>query len=293
MSALISWLALGGIYALLALGLAVIFSILGLINFAHGELVTVTGYAIVGLAAATAFPAPVIVLLAVVAAGLAGLGMERIAFRPVRNAPVFAQLVTTLALSLLIQTAFQVFVGGRPLGLGIPLEFGAIRIWGAVAPVADLAAAVTTIGVMVVLTVFLRRSVLGLALRAAAEDFETTRLMGFSAQRIVSGAFLVSGMLAGVAAIFILAEAGLVGPTSGFNPLVKAFIGAIIGGLGSLHGAVLGGYILAALELSLRSNLPSGVLPMTDAFTFAVVIAFLLFRPNGLWGDPTLKLDRA
>lgn len=288
-----NWLSLGGIYALLALGVAVVFSILGLINFAHGELVTIAGYSMLVLFGA-GLPWPIVFVLGVASAGLAAMLMERIAFRPVRGAPLVTVLLTSLALSMVIQNILLLFVGARPKSVGLPGWTSAnVELGGVVLQWVDVVTLAVTIAVLIALTLFLRRSVRGLALRAASEDIAVTRLMGIPAQRIVLGAFVVSGLLAGVAAIFFLSQTALVGPTTGFTPLLKGFIAAVIGGLGSLSGAVLGGYVLAGLEILFQSTLPTELLPTADAVVFGIVILILLVRPHGILGTPSTALERA
>jgi len=140
--------------------------------------------------------------------------------------------------------------------------------------------------------VFLKRSVRGLALRAAAEDFAVTRLMGIRANGVISGAFAVSGLLAGVAAFFFLATASLVAPNTGFIPLLNGFIAAVIGGLGSLSGAVLGGFVLAGLNVFFQLVLPDSLQPFSEAIVFGFVILVLLARPNGLLAARTVAVER-
>jgi branched-chain amino acid transport system permease protein len=195
-------------------------------------------------------------------------------------------LLTSFAASLIIQNAFLLFVGARPKALEFPnivddqLQVASISIqW------LDIVTLITTIIALIVLTQFLRRSVAGLAMRSAADDFPTTRLMGVRANRVVVGAFVVSGALAGLAAVFYFAAIPAVEPTSGFLPLLKGFIASVIGGLGSLSGAVLGGFLLAGLEVSIEALLPESLNAYVDAFVFAIVIAVLLFRPSGILGS--------
>jgi branched-chain amino acid transport system permease protein len=289
----VNWLSLGGIYALLALGVAVVFSILGLINFAHGELVTIGGYSMLVLFGA-GLPWPIVFALGIVAAGVAAVLMERIAFRPVRGAPQVTVLLTSLALSLIIQNVFLLFVGARPKSVGLPTWTSAnFHVGGIVLQWIDVVTLVVTVLVLIGLTLFLRRSILGLALRAAADDLSVTRLMGIPAQRVVMGAFAVSGLLAGIAAIFFLSQTALVGPTTGFTPLLKGFIAAVIGGLGSLSGAVVGGYVLAGLEILFQATLPTELLPTADAVVFGIVVLVLLVRPHGILGAPNTATERA
>jgi branched-chain amino acid transport system permease protein len=289
----ISWLTLGGIYALLALGIAVVFSILGLINFAHGELVTVSGYSMVAMYA-LGVPWALIIPLSLLVAIAAAVSMEQVAFRPLRGAPVAALLLGSLALSIVIQNLFLLFVGARPETIAFPTWVqSTFTLGGVVVRWLDVATWVITAIVLVGLVRFLRRSVLGLALRAAAEDFDVTRLMGIRANAVIRGAFAMSGLLAGVAAFFFLATASLVAPTTGFNPLLKGFIAAVIGGLGSLQGAVVGGFVLAGLEVFFQLALSSSLLPYIDAIVFGFVILVLLIRPNGLLAARSVAAERA
>lgn len=289
---LVNWLTLGGIYALLALGIAVVFSILGLINFAHGELVTVSGYSMVALFS-LGVPWALIIPLSLIAAMAAAVSMERVAFRPLRGAPVAALLLGSLALSIVIQNIFLLFVGARPKAIAFPgWTESHFSVGGVVVRWLDVATWVITAAVLLGLVQFLRRSVLGLALRGAAEDFQVTRLMGIRANAVIRGAFAVSGLLAGVAAFFFLATASLVGPTTGFNPLLKGFIAAVIGGLGSLQGAVVGGFVLAGLEVFFQLTLSDALQPYIDAVVFGFVILVLLVRPNGLLAARSVTAER-
>jgi branched-chain amino acid transport system permease protein len=289
---IINWLALGSIYALLALGIAVVFSVLGLINFAHGELVTIAGYTMLACANAK-LPWALVIILAIAAAGVAAVLMERVAYRPLRGAPVTTTVLVSLGLSIVIQNVFLLFVGARPRVINFPSWTNAnVHVGGVVIQWLDIATLVTTLVILASVLVFLRRSVRGIALRAAAENFTVTRLMGIRANGVVRGAFLLSGLLAGVAAFFYLATASLVGPTTGFIPLLKGFVAAVIGGLGSLSGAVLGGFVLAGFEELSSVLLPSSVQPFSDAVVFGTVIVLLLVMPRGLRAERSVQVER-
>jgi branched-chain amino acid transport system permease protein len=280
--------SLGAIYALLAVGLALIYSVLGLINFAHGELMTIAAYAMVFATAASLNWLPA-VLLAVLVAVLAALLMERIGFRPVRGAEPTTLLLTSVAISFIIQTVFQVFVSSQPLGATYPavlyetVPVGGVRI-GILPLVAAGLAVIATIG----LALFLRYSILGLSIRAAAEDFTMTRILGIPANRVVATTFAVSGLLAGVAGLMWAAQRGSVDPLMGSVPLLKAFVAAVVGGLGSVSGAVVCAVLLGVLEIALEATLPNSLLPFRDAIVFAVVIGVLTVRPRGLM-PPTVS----
>lgn len=281
---LINALSLGATFALLALGLAILFSIMGLINFAHGDLLTIGGYVMWycaehGVSWVLMIPITLVVTIVV------ALLMERIAFRPLRGAGVVTLLLTSFAVGFFIENFLSIVVSARPKGIPLPdwmdktLHLGNVTI-----PVIQL----VTIGVVAVslalLAAMMRRTTIGIAMRAAADDFDAVRIVGVRANRVMGAAFAVSGALAGIAALLYFARSGSVTPTSGFNPVVMAFIAVVIGGLGSLPGAVAGGFVLGFVQVALQATLPDGVLPFADAFALGLVIAILLVRPNGLFG---------
>ena len=277
-------LSLGVTYALLALGLAMVFSVLGLINFAHGELMTTTGYAMYFVLAA-GMPFEAAVLIGILAAMVTAMLMERIAFRPVRNAGTATMLLSSFAVSTILHMLFQNLISARPRALPVPeWMIGALNIAGFDIGVIQLISISATALLLFALTVFLRRSTLGIAMRAAALDFPVTRLMGINANMVISTAFAISGLLAGVAGVLWLAQRGSVDPLMGFLPVLKAFIAVVLGGLGSLSGAVLGGFVLAFIEVALRAFLPEDWLPFRESIALALVILLLLVRPEGLLG---------
>lgn len=282
----INALSLGSTYALLALGLAMVFSILGLVNFAHGELVTVAAYTMY-LLDTEEVPFGVQVPAAILAAMLAAVLMERIAFRPLRGAGFITLLFSSFALSVIIQNIFLAAVSPRQKGVPLPDLFNeAIRVGDYTIGWLQVITTATCGLALAMLTLFLRRSTHGLGMLAAAQDFQVSRLMGIPANRVIAMAFAISGILAGLAAIFILARRGTVEPGMGFIPVLKAFIASVIGGLGSLTGAVVGGFVLAAIEVGLDATLPNDLLGFRDAFALGIVILILYFRPEGLLTRP-------
>jgi branched-chain amino acid transport system permease protein len=280
---IVNALALGSIYALVALGLGILFSILGLVNFAHGELLTVAGFTL-WLLTSNGVPWTAAVLVALMTPVIAALLMERSVFRPMRGAPATALLLASFALSVVLQNVFAAAFGAKARGIPYPewvsasFEIAGIRLaW------LDIVTFGLTASVLYALMLFLRRTTLGIALRAAAEDFTITRAMGVRADRVVVSAFAISGFLAAIAGILWLAGSGSVVATSGFVPLVKGFIAAVVGGLGSLVGAVAGGFLIAALEVASRAYLPESLRSVSDAIVFGVLIVVLLLRPAGLF----------
>jgi branched-chain amino acid transport system permease protein len=276
-------LSLGGTYALLALGLAVVFSIVRLINFAHGEVMTVAGYAI-WFTLLLALPVPVVIALGLAVAALTSVAMERVAFRAMRGASVTSLLITSFAVSEIIKVVLQNGITARPVPVVLPdwltatVDLGVARV-GMIPVISILSVTVA----ILVLGVILRRTVLGIAMRAAAEDFAVVRLMGIRANHVVALAFAISGALAGIAAVLWVAQRGSVDPLMGATPVLKAFIATVLGGLGSLSGAVLGGFVVGIVEVFLQAFLPEGALPYREAIALSLVIALLVWRPDGLW----------
>lgn len=281
---LVNALSLGSIYALLALGLSMVYGVLGMLNFAYGELVTICGYSMLW---ATYMGAPfvVVAIVGVLAACFASVLMELVAFRPLRGASFVSLLFTSFAVAQLIQSGFRQAVSVRSKGIPVPelfdraVQLGSIRI-GVLSIITASIGAVS----LVTLTTFMRRSRAGVAMRAAAQDFTTARLSGVRANRVISLAFAISGILAGIAGVLWIARTTSVNPTSGFVPVVQAFIASVIGGLGNLRGAVLGGFFLGTLEVFLAATLPGSLLPYAQAASLLIVVGVLYVRPQGLFG---------
>ena len=286
-------LSFGAEYALIALGLAIVFSIMGLVNFAHGEVIAIGGYSMMVMAA-IAFRNPIIIIVgAIFASVIMSVFLERIAFRPVRYADATTGLLTAFGVSLILQNLFLLLVSPRPIAvtsmyfLDWPIKLGSIRISSL-----QIFETVATLLAILFLVLFLKRSFLGIAMRAASLDFEMVRLMGIRANRVIATAFAISGLLAGIAAIFIIARRGAVDPTLGFNPVLKAFVACVVGGFGSLTGAVLGGFLLGALEVGMLVILPQSYGGMKDAFVFAVIAIILVWRPEGILSPQKEKGDK-
>ena len=284
--ALADGLALGSVYSLLGLSIALLFGLMRLANFAHGELLMVGGYTIFLLAGA-----PLLVVLAVVTVVvvLVALTMERLAFRQLRGAEVTTLLMAAFALSFLLQNIALYAFGGRPKAIDIgSFANGSLSVGGIHLGVLDL----VNIGVAVILlgglAAFLRRSPIGTQMRAAAEDFRMARLLGVKADRVIATAFGISGLFAAVSVVLLLAQTGVLVPDMGLEPVLVAFIANVIGGMGRLVGAAIGGFLLGLATVFLQTYLPVDLAPFRDAFVYAAVIAILLVRPEGLFGSKAL-----
>jgi branched-chain amino acid transport system permease protein len=280
--------SLAGLYALVALGIAIVFGIMRLVNFAHGELIMLGGYA---LFVFSGMPWTIAGLGAVVAVTVLALLMERVAFRPVRGADAPTLLVTSFAVSYLLQNVVILATGARPKTIALPsalstaIEFAGLRV-----QVLHLLTIALTLVIVGCLSVFLRYTSVGIQMRAAAEDFRMARLVGVRADRVVAVAFAVSGLLAGVVSLLIVAQSDVLTPTMGVQIALIGFVATVIGGMGSLVGAGLGGALLGILTVVLQATLPLQVRSLRDAFAFMIVIGLLLIRPQGILGSPTLRV---
>ncbi len=283
----INALSLGSIYALVAIGLAMVFGILRLINFAHGDLMMVTCYAAFFLVATGIGFLP-IVALTVAAAALMGILTERVAYRPVRGAPDVVMLLTSLAVSIFIENVFIMVVSPVPRSFRsvTPAVLDTVHQWAGISiSNINLLTIAVTAGLFVLLLLFVTRTRTGVSMRAVSEDLLAAQLVGINLDRVILAAFAVGSALAGVAGILWAARLGKIDPLMGFIPLLKAFVAAVIGGFGSLAGAVLGAYVLGFAEIFLIGFLPPALSSYRDAFVFILLILVLLVRPNGILGS--------
>jgi len=280
---LINTLSLGSLYALIALGLVFVYGILKLVNFAYGEYIMIAGYAMFMLGTLTGLPFYVTMVLAVIVAALTSYLTELVAFRPVRTKSFNAMLVTSFAVSVMLQNAVVILISPRARAVPLPPAFNAsINILGVVTPLRNVLTIITAVTLLTALTLIMKYTVLGIAMRAAADNFGTTRLMGVPANLVISVAFIISGFLAGTVSIFWVGRSASVEPLIGFTPLLIAFIATVIGGMHSLVGAVVGGFVYGLLFNLLSVTLPASMITYRDAFMFAIVILFLVLRPEGL-----------
>ncbi len=311
MQQVVNALSLGSLYALMAVGLAMVFGILRLINFAHGDIMMVAAYfAAFGLV--SHWPLPVTLLMMIAGTVIVGLIIERIGYRPVRGAPEVTALLTSFAVGQILQSSTLILtrLGGMRSPFPLPsieLLSGVVNLGSITVPRLNLVALVAGGVLLASLSYFVTRTNLGLSMRAAAEDLPAANLVGININRVIAVAFAISSGMAAVAGLLFAAKAGQINPYMGFTPVLKAFIAAVIGGFGNLAGAVVGGYVLGGLEVLLiaipgvGSLLSGGLMPQSvitfmntwlpgslsgyaDAFVFVALILVLLFRPNGLLG---------
>ncbi len=309
---LVNALSIGSLYALMAVGLAMVFGILRLINFAHGDLMMIAAY----LAAFCLFanvPLGLTVIVMMVGTILVGLLMERLAYRPIRGAADVAALLTSFGVGQILQngTLLTTRLAGQPIQIAFPapeLLSGVIAIGPITVPKLNIIGLVIGGFALVLLSLFVTRTTLGLSMQAAAEDLAAAQLMGININRVIATAFAIGSGLAAIAGLLFAVQAGQINPYLGFTPVLKAFIAAVIGGFGSIAGAVVGGYVLGGLEVvltalpgigailppglvspevqaTLQQWLPSTLTGYRDAFVFVALILMLLFRPGGILGQ--------
>src|SRR5215211_6141379 len=250
-------LSVGSLYALMAVGLAMVFGILRLINFAHGDMMMIAAY-FAAFALLAKLPLLVVIIVMIGATVLVGLLVERAAYRPIRGAPEVAALLSSFAVGQILQNGTLLTM--RRLGRPDQIAFPAPEVLSGVLTLGPITVArlnivglVAGVVLLVLLSLFVTRTTLGLSMRAAAEDLDAARLMGININRVVATAFAIGSGLAAVAGLLFAVQAGQINPYLGFTPVLKAFIAAVIGGFGSIAGAVIGGYTLGALEVLLTA----------------------------------------
>lgn len=279
----INVLSMGSLYALISLGLVFVFGICKLVNYAYGEFITVSAYVLYFLGVFTSLPWPVVFLFGILAGVAVGFLSELVAFRAFRERSLDALLVTSFAVSVILQRLFQLGISPRSKAVPVPAFFNMnIEMLGVITPLRNLLIIGTTVVLLTALVLIMKYTTLGVAMRGASENFVTARLMGVPANLMISVAFIISGFLAGVVAIFWSARTGSVEPMMGGTPLLIGFIAVVIGGMHSLPGSVVGGFVYALIANVLSLTLPSTLLSFRDAFMFAIVIAFLVLKPEGL-----------
>jgi branched-chain amino acid transport system permease protein len=280
---IINTISLGSLYAMLALGLVIIYGILRLVNFAYGELVMIGGYTLYLLTGFSPLPWLAVAVIAVLVAMFTSLLTELVAFRPVREKSLTAMLITSFAVSTLLQNGTLLIISPRARAVTLPEIFQtSVMIAGTSVPWRNILTILTCAVTLALLTLLLRRTMLGISLRAAADNFTMTRMLGVPANTVISSAFAISGIMAGIVSIFWISRSASVTPTLGAPPLLVAFVATVIGGMRSLTGAVVGGFVYAIIISLLGIFLPPDLLQFRDAFMFAIVIIILLFRPEGL-----------
>lgn len=282
---IINGLIQGSLYALVAIGFTMVYGILRLINFAHGDVIMIGAFVTLGLLQLN-LSWPVLAILVLLIGALVGFTIDRIAFRPMRGAPQVTGFIASLALSLLLQNLGILIFTAQPRNFFLP-EFFRRTVLIASLEVRYLSLVIifSTIILLVLLLLFVKKTRMGIAMRATAENLQVARLMGIKVNHVIMLAFIIGSALAAFAGMLWGGRFGQIDPLMGFVPGLKAFIAAVIGGVGSIAGAAVGGYLLGFSEVLFVGLLPSSMSGFRDAFVFGMLIIILLVMPNGIFGS--------
>lgn len=282
---LLAGVSVGGQYALIAVGYTMVYGILRLINFAHGDIFTAAGFFMVYLTATLplSISVPLVILLTVAL----GFVVERVAYKPLRSAPRMSIMISAIGTSYLLQNLMWYVTGGLAKQYPVlPWLSDTVQIGSASTKVVTIVTPILTVLLVVGLVMLIQHTKVGMAMRAVSRDFETSQLMGIKINAVISTTFIIGSALAAVGSMLYFTNYSTVTPTVGAMPGLKAFVAAVFGGIGSIPGAVIGAFIIGICENLIKA---AGYTAFSDAFTFALLIVILVFKPNGLFGEKTAE----
>jgi branched-chain amino acid transport system permease protein len=272
-------------YAMVAIGFSMIYGIIRLINFAHGDVVMIGAFLTLGLLQAVGAPLPLVAVVVLAAGAVIGILIEKAAFRPMRGAPQVTGFIASLAVSVMLQNLGILFLTAQPRNFAFPDYLQKVIYIGGVSfRVVDLVIMLSALSLMCALMLLVKKTKMGVAMRATAENIDVARLMGININRTIMATFAVGSALAGIAGLMWGGKFGQIDPLLGFIPGLKSFVAAVIGGVGSIPGAIIGGYVLGLSEVLFVGLLPPIYSAYRDAFVFATLILILLVLPNGILG---------
>ena len=278
---ILAGISVGGQYALIAIGYTMVYGILRLINFAHGDVFMAAGLIMVYLS--TALPLLVAIPLTLLLTVALGFLIERAAYKPLRSAPRMSVMISAIGVSYLIQNCALYFTGGlAKVYPPIPWVSDTVDVFGAVTKRVTLITPVLSLVLVVALVLFIKKTKMGIAMRAVARDFEASQLMGIKINSVISATFVIGSLLAGIGSLLYFSNYASVTPTSGGMPGLKCFVAAVFGGIGSIPGAVIGAFIIGICENVIKGL---GWTTFSDAFTFALLIIILMVKPTGIFGE--------
>ncbi|MCI8593989.1 MAG: branched-chain amino acid ABC transporter permease [Oscillospiraceae bacterium] len=278
---LLSGISAGGQYALIAIGYTMVYGILRLINFAHGDVFMVAGLMMVYISTFLPIYAaiPLVILLTV----LLGFVIEKVAYKPLRSAPRMSVMISAIGVSYLLQNLALYITGGlNKTYPALPWVSDTVTVFGATTKRVTLITPILTIVLVVILVQLINHTKIGMAMRAVSKDFETSQLMGIKINNVISATFIIGSLLAGVGSLLYFSNYPGVTPTAGAMPGLKAFVAAVFGGIGSIPGAVIGAFIIGICENIIKG---AGWTTFSDAFTFVLLIVILVAKPTGLFGE--------
>lgn len=279
---LLSGITVGSLYALIAIGYTMVYGILRLINFAHGDIFMMAGFFMIYVSGSMspAVAIPIVLILTVIL----GVAIEKAAYKPLRSAPRMSVMISAIGVSYLLQNLATYITGGlaRPYP-EIPFLKKTFMVGSMTIKTITIVTPVLTVLLVIALVLFINNTKVGMAMRAVSKDFDTARLMGIKVNSVISSTFVIGSLLAGVGSVLYFSNYGQVSPMIGAMPGLKAFVAAVFGGIGSIPGAVIGAYIIGICESFIKSN--DSIAIFSNAFTFALLIVVLLFKPNGMFGE--------
>ena len=291
-STLLFGISVGGQYALIAIGYTMVYGILRLINFAHGDVFMVAGlmgiYLNTFLAAylPPALVIPVMLLLVLVLTVALGFCIERVAYKPLRTAPRMSVMISAIGVSYLLQNSATYITGGQPMIYpSIPFLSDTITVAGTSIKWVVILTPFLVVALVILLTQLINHTKVGMAMRSVAKDFETSQLMGIKINSVISTTFIIGSALAAVGSMLYFTTYSSVVPTVGSMPGLKAFVATVFGGIGSIPGAVIGAFLIGICENFVKILPFEGATTFVDAFTFALLIIILVFKPTGLFGE--------
>lgn len=280
-STLLFGISVGGQYALIAIGYTMVYGILRLINFAHGDVFMVAG--LLGIYISAALPLYLALPLVLILTVLLGFAIERVAYKPLRSAPRMSVMISAIGVSYLLQNTATYITGGQPMSYPtIPGLADTVTIAGTPTKWVVILTPFLVVFLVLALTQLINRTKIGMAMRAVAKDFETSQLMGIKINSVISTTFIIGSALAAVGSILYFTNYPAITPTAGAMPGLKAFVAAVFGGIGSIPGAVIGAFLIGICENLIKST---DFTVFSDAFTFALLIVILVFKPTGLFGE--------
>lgn len=282
-SFLVNGISLGSIYAIIALGYTMVYGIARMLNFAHGDVIMIGSYLVFVLMGSLGMPPFVAVLGAMVGCTLLGITIERIAYKPLREAPSLAVLITAIGVSYLLQNVALLIWGSNPKSFTSVVKMDPIRLFDGQLVITGetLATIIISVIIMIALTLFVNSTKMGRAMLAVSEDKGAAQLMGINVNRTISLTFAIGSALAAIAGVLLCSTYPTLQPTTGAMPGIKAFVAAVFGGIGSIPGAMLGGVLLGVIESLSKAYISS---QMADAIVFGVLVIVLLVKPTGILG---------
>lgn len=279
---LINGLHVGSIYALIALGYTMVYGIVKLINFAHGDIIMIGAYTAVLTLVSLGWSAPLALLAAILVCVVFGVLIERVAYKPLRSSPRISSLITAIGVSMLLQNTALLLFGAQSRPFPTLIQIAPLRFMGLQLSFVTVLTVSIAGALMLILQVFVKQSKAGKAMRAASEDFSTAQLMGINVNTTITLTFAIGCALAGIGAYLYVMAYPAVSPTMGSLPGLKAFIAAVLGGIGIIPGAMLGGFVMGIAESLTKAYISTH---MSDAVVYGILIIVLLVKPTGLIGS--------